>query len=267
MLKLYHCDFSTCSQKVRLCLAEKGLAFESRVVDLAAREHLRPSYLALNPNGVVPTLIFAGQPVIDSSVICEFLEEMVPTPALSPGDAMGRARMRAWMRYLEEVPTTAIRVPSFNRIFGGAFEALDDHAFDVLTEPMPLRKGFYREMGRTGFDDAKVEASLERLHQALLRAEAALAAGPWLLGDGFSLADILLIPTVVRMEDLGLAPLWRELPGVAGWYARVQARASFAQAFYPGSRLDAAFSWAASGRAEPVNPSGREPPFPEPQEQ
>ena len=267
MLRLYHCDFSTCSQKVRLCLAEKGLAFESRIVDLAAQEHLQPDYLAVNPNGVVPTLLVDGEPVIDSSVICEFLEEVFPTPPLSPSDALGRARMRAWMRYLEEVPTAAIRVPSFNRIFAGAFAALDENAFDALTEPMPLRKGFYREMGRTGFDEARVEASLARLRQTLLRADAALATGPWLVGEAFSLADILLIPTVVRMEDLGLAPLWRDLLEVAGWYVRAQARPAFAQAFYPGSRLDAAFSWAASGRAAPANPSGRAPPIPDPQEQ
>ncbi|HET6971633.1 MAG TPA: glutathione S-transferase family protein [Phenylobacterium sp.] len=250
MLRLYHCDFSTCSQKVRLCLAEKELAFESQVVDLAAREHLKPDYLALNPNGVVPTLLFAGQPVVDSSVICEFLEEMFPAPALSPADALGRARMRAWMRYLEEAPTAAIRVPSFNRIFAGAFADLDDEAFFALTEPMPLRKGFYREMGRGGFTAAKVEESLERLRQTLRRAETALAKDPWLAGEAFSLADILLIPTAVRMQDLGLDALWRDLPGFAGWFARAQARASFDQAFYPGSRLDPSFSWAASGRPQ-----------------
>jgi glutathione S-transferase len=257
VLRLYHCDFSTCSQKVRLCLAEKGLAFESQVVDLAAQEHLQPDYLALNPNGVVPTLVFAGQPVIDSSVICEFLEEMFPDPALSPDDALGRARMRAWMRYLEEVPTAAIRVPSFNRIFAGAFEALDEAAFSALTEPMPLRKSFYREMGRDGFARAKVEDSLERLRQTLRRAETALAAHPWLAGEAFSLADILLIPTAVRMQDLGLDPLWRELPAFADWYARVQARPSFEKAFYPGSRLDPAFSWAASGRPARRTTGGR----------
>ena len=266
MLRLYHCDFSTCSQKVRLCLAEKGQGFESRVMDLAAQEHLQPDYLALNPNGVVPTLVFAGQPVIDSSVICEFLDEMFPDPALAPPDAVGRARMRAWMRYLEEAPTTAIRVPSFNRIFAGAFDGMDAASFDAFTDAMPLRKAFYREMGRTGFDEAKVGASLERLRQSLTRAEAALAAGPWLVGEAFSLADILLIPTVVRMEDLGLDSLWQDLPGVAGWYARVQARPSFAEAFYPGSRLGAAFSWAASGRGGTANPGGLEPPTPSHQE-
>ena len=56
MLTLYHANHSTCSQKVRLCLAEKKLSWESQLVNLATNEHLAPEYLQLNPNGVVPTL-------------------------------------------------------------------------------------------------------------------------------------------------------------------------------------------------------------------
>lgn len=78
MLELYHAHISTCSQKVRLCLAEKGLAWTSHPIEFATGEHLRPAYLQLNPNGVVPTLVHDGRPVIDSSVICEYLEEIAP---------------------------------------------------------------------------------------------------------------------------------------------------------------------------------------------
>ena len=71
MLELYHAHHSTCSQKVRLCLAEKGLEFESQLINLATKEQLAPEYLEINPNGVVPTLVDDGRVVIDSSVICE----------------------------------------------------------------------------------------------------------------------------------------------------------------------------------------------------
>ena len=114
MIELYHAHISTCSQKVRLCLAEKGLEWTSHPLDFAKAEHLAPAYLALNPNGVVPTLVHDGDPVIDSSVICEYLQEIAPKQgsSLMPGTPYGRARVRAWMRYIEEVPTAAIRVPS-----------------------------------------------------------------------------------------------------------------------------------------------------------
>ncbi len=113
MLELYHAHPSTCSQKVRLCLSEKGLDYTSRPVNLRANENLSPAYLALNPNGVVPTLVHDGNVILDSSVICEYLDEVFPDPPLGPRDPVGRAHMRKWLRFLEEVPTVAIRAPTF----------------------------------------------------------------------------------------------------------------------------------------------------------
>jgi len=86
MLELYHAHHSTCSQKVRLCLAEKGLEFESQLVNLAMKEQLAPDYLEINPNGVVPTLVDDGRVVIDSSVICEYLDEVYTDISLTPSD-------------------------------------------------------------------------------------------------------------------------------------------------------------------------------------
>ena len=57
MIELYHAATSTCSQKVRMCLFEKDIPWISRPLNLALDEHLTPAYLAINPNGVVPTLV------------------------------------------------------------------------------------------------------------------------------------------------------------------------------------------------------------------
>ncbi len=64
-LVLYHGMASTCSKKVRLALYEKNIAFESHLLDLQKFEQHTPDYLALNPNGVVPTLVYRGRPVIE----------------------------------------------------------------------------------------------------------------------------------------------------------------------------------------------------------
>ena len=75
MLTLYNAAHSTCSQKVRICLAEKRLQFDDIKLDLGKdKDHLKPDYLKLNPNGVVPTLVDDGDVIIDSSVICEYLD-------------------------------------------------------------------------------------------------------------------------------------------------------------------------------------------------
>jgi glutathione S-transferase len=69
--------------------------------------------------------------------------------------------------------------------------------------------------------------------------EAALSRGPWLLGESYSLADIVVAPLVDRMADLGLDELWRggRRPGVAGWRARMLERPAFQRAFPKGARL------------------------------
>ena len=239
MLELYHAHISTCSQKVRLCLAEKGLAWTDHPIEFARAEHLTPAYLALNPNGVVPTLVHDGRPVIDSSVICEYLEEIAPGDgtALMPRDAYGRARVRAWLRYIEEVPTAAIRVPSFNGLFLKGWRQMSEKLRAGYIAATPLRKGHYRRFGTDGFSKDQVDESTERLRQTVERIDAAAKKSNWLAGDAISLADLCVLPTIVRMTDIGLENIWRDLPNMTDWYARMRSRPSFEQAYYPGSRV------------------------------
>lgn len=106
---------------------------------------------------------------------------------------------------------------------------------------LPLRKHFYRQMGEHGFDTVKTDESMERLRACLQRVSGALSdARTFLLGDAYTIADIVLVPTVVRLEDLGLADMWGDLPNIARWYAAVQARPSFAKAFAGRARIDPA---------------------------
>lgn len=240
MLTLYNAAHSTCSQKVRICLAEKKLPFKDVKLDIGkAKEHLRPEYLKINPNGVVPTLVDGDDIIVDSSVICEYLEERYPEVRLSPENLADRARMRAWMRFLEEVPTAAVRVPSFNMGFLPRYEGMDRKTFEgVESDIRPIRKQFYRRMGPQGFKKEDVEASLEQIANTCSRMSAALEKGPWLLGEQYTLADIIVAPLIDRMADLGMDTIWNDkFPRVADWYARMQARPAFQQTFYPGARM------------------------------
>lgn len=240
MMVLYHALHSTCSQKVRICLYEKALEWESRLVALDRNEHLTKDYLALNPNGVVPTLVHDGQPIVDSSVICEYLDERFPAPPLVPSEPVERARMRAWMRYFEEVPTAAVRVPSFNGAFLYRFRGLNAEQFrEQQADVRPLRKQFYRRMGPSGFSRTDVQASIEQLSATLDRMETALSRGPWLLGAMYSLADIVVAPLIDRMVDLGIEEIWGAgtRPAVNRWRARMLERAAYQRAFPKGARL------------------------------
>lgn len=239
MLTLYHANHSTCSQKVRLCLAEKRLAFEGKLVNLGSNEHLTSEYLAINPNGVVPTLIHDGQIIRDSGVICEYLEEVFPDTPLMPRDPVARAEVRGWIRYLDEVPTSAVRVPSFNMAFLPRYDGLDDAAFQKeQADIRPLRKHFYEKMGRRGFTDIEVDNALEQFQSAINRMEKHLHDAPWLSGSALGLADFIATPLVDRMDDLGFSAIWENgAPHVTDWLARIRARPAFDSTFYPKSRL------------------------------
>ena len=236
MLKLYHHKMSTCSQKVRLVLAEKHLSYEERIIALERDEQISDWFLAVNPNGVVPALEHDGSVIVDSSVINEYLEDVYPEMPLRPRDPVARAHMRAWRQFIDEVPTHAIRYPTFNAVIARNYSKMSEAEFNQLAERRPLRKHLFLKMGRTGFSKQDIDNSLEQLRRTLVRMDRSLREAPWLAGDMFTLADISVVPTIVRMDDLGLASMWSDLPTIAAWFARVQARPSFSIAFMPGSR-------------------------------
>jgi glutathione S-transferase len=239
-LVLYNAPQSTCSQRVRFTLHEKGLAFSELKLYLFSGDQLRPEYLKINPNGVVPSLVHNGRVIIDSAVIIEYLSEVFPEPTpLVPYDAVARAAMRSLIRYIDEVPTPAVRVPSYNIAFLPHYRDMPEADFVALAESKPLRKEFLLSMGRTGFSAEEMNKALERLRRAVERMSETLRAsgGPWLMGTDITLADIAIMPVLVRMADLGLCTLWERLPEIDPWLAALRERPAFSKTYYFGSLL------------------------------
>lgn len=240
VLVLYNAPQSTCSQRVRFSLNAKGLSFEEVRLNLFEGDQLKPDYLALNPNGVVPTLVHDGNVVTDSSVILEYLDEVFPDRApMTPADPVSRACMRAMMRYTDEVPAAAIRIPSYNLAFLPHFQSMTEEEFRALADSKPLRREFLLSMGRTGFPKEQMDEAMGRLERAVVRMDGWLrdGGGPWLMGESLSLADVMLMPVIVRMDDIGLHRMWAERPAVAGWLEKIRAHPAFRPTFYFGSLL------------------------------
>jgi glutathione S-transferase len=202
-------------------------------------EHLTETYLKINPNGVVPSLVHDGTPITDSSCIIEYLDEAYPEVRLSPETAQGRAKMRAWLRFMEEVPTAAVRIPSFEQVFLPSLRIVQSKkAFNKATGKRTIRQGFYEEMkGGQGFDDPAINNSIRQLMETVNRMDKALTAGDWIMGDALTLVDFALTPLIDRIDDLGMSYLWSNYPRVQSWLDRMRGRPSFAKAFYKGSRL------------------------------
>ena len=241
---LYNAPQSTCSQRVRFVLNAKKLSFAEVKLDLLAGDQLKPEYLALNPNGVVPTLDHDGAIVIDSSVIIEYLDEIAPAPAsFTPRDPVVRAKMRALMRFIDEMPAAAVRVPTFNLAFLPRFAAMSEEEFLAFAESKPLRKEFMVAMGRKGFPQKDMDAALDRMRRTYERMDDAItqSGGPWLQGKRPTLADVALMPAIVRMADLGLATMWQDKPNVARWYDAIRAHPAFKPTYYFGSLLTERF--------------------------
>ena len=242
--KLYNAPQSTCSQRVRFVLNAKHLPFAEVRLNLLEGDQLKPEYLKLNPNGVVPTLDHDGAIIIDSTVITEYLDEISPDGSFTPEDPVTRAHMRTLMHFIDEMAAAAVRVPTFNLAFLPSFQKMSRVAFVAMAESKPLRREFMLTMGQTGFPKADMDAALGRLRRTYERmdAEIARSGGPWLLGTDITLADVAVMPALVRMADLGRAGDWQDLPRVARWYDAIRDQPAFGPTYYPGSLLSERFA-------------------------
>ena len=229
MIELYHNDMSTCSQKVRFALAEKGLDWTNRYMNLRARDHQTPEYIALNPNAVVPTLVDDGVVIIESTVINEYIDDAYPETPLRSSNPMERARMRLWTKELDEGVHAMTGVLSTGVAFRYQKLGLGEEALESLIEnvPDPIKRARTRADIMQGVDAPHFPDAVKRFNKLLGDFESALTDSDWLAGKDFSLADIAYAPYMVRLDQLQLRFLWDHRPHVARWYDTLQKRPGF----------------------------------------
>ena len=206
-LRLYGHWRSSATFRVRIALNFKGLAWESVPKNLVrgGGEHLKPDYLALNPQGLVPTLQDGKLLLAQSLAIIEYLDETQPEPPLLPGDAPGRAAVRAM----------ALAI------------ACDVHPINNLSVQLYLRRDF-------GADD---EAIARWIRHWITRGFIAMET--WIerhsgddrhcYGAAVTLADVCLVPQVynARRFQTDLTPF----PRLVEVAAALEALPAFAAAW------------------------------------
>ncbi len=205
MLKLHDLDRSPFCWKVRLVLAEKGIPCEIVTPQDKAND---PVFGKLNPFRLTPVLELGdGRTVFESTVICEYLEDAYPDPALLPHDAYQRARIR-----MIEDTTDQYLYPAVRGWVTSQFNY----------EPPVLRRKPATEVDEKLRDESrgKIERHLDYL-------ESVLGDGRWFGGDTFSLADCSLaapLAGAMRLHQFLPGDRW---PKVSGWAARITDRSSF----------------------------------------
>jgi ganglioside-induced differentiation-associated protein 1 len=124
---------SICTQKVLITLFEKGLTWDTKRVDLFRNEQYDPEYLKYNPKGVVPTLVHNNKAIVESTLICEYLDETFPTPSLVPTSSYERSQMRLWSKQIDEGIFEATREISFSAMFRDKLRTMTDGAISAST--------------------------------------------------------------------------------------------------------------------------------------
>jgi glutathione S-transferase len=232
-LVLYHGWRSSASRRVRLALTEKGLAYESRIIDMVKGEQHAPEYLAMNPNGVVPTLLHEDRVLYESSVICEYLDDCFPAPPIRPADPYARAVMRNFVRWIDEQCLPRLIVFNWSvsmQPVASRWSAQELRQRLARVPSAERREAWTRVARRPYTDDEKAEAMrgllklLDKMHDLL-----AAAGSGWLVGEAVSIADLAAAPFVMRIGELN-APALAQASDVSQWWQRLRARPSFAAA-------------------------------------
>ena len=224
MVTLYHVPAAICAQKVRVCLAEKGVPYDTQDVTGQFRS---AEYLKLNPAGYVPTLVHEQHVITESRVISEYVDESFDGPPLQPADPYLRSVMRRWTKQIDESLHPFIFVLSFVPLFRDNILKLPEETRSKAYPLDPVKADRMRDMVERGWDSPWLRTGLQRFHNLVGDLEGALEKTEWLAGDTYSLADADYTPYLQRMEDLGLSWLWADKPALTAWYTRVRARASF----------------------------------------
>jgi glutathione S-transferase len=208
---LYHAPASPNSRRVRIFLAEKGIAVPLVPVDLGDGEQHTPAYRAINPRRVVPTLVLEdGTAIGEVPAICRYFEETQPNPPLLGATPKEKALVAMWERRAELEGFAAVMEGVRNavsRLQGRAIAGAHDYEqIPALTERSKLRvANFYADF------------------------DARLAEAPFVAGDTFSAADITALVTVdfaTRAFDM---PMPADRVALRRWYNKNAVRPSMTE--------------------------------------
>ena len=252
-LHLFHYGGAPCAQRVRFVLAEKGIrrgpdvpwrsdapehlsapagTYIGRPVSLPRQENLTEDYAAIHPNLVVPALVHDGVLHIESVDIMDYVDRELPGPELVPGGERGED-CRALVKRAAELQTS-VRHVTYRWSLGGLAKLSPSKQAELQRIDSPdspdRLADFYRRFSNGEISEEAFAEHVANLTEGFREVEARLADGrSWLCGEMFSMADIIWVVKVQRIDEAGY-PFATSFPRIKAWFDRARARPSFQEA-------------------------------------
>ena len=193
-MKLYLNTFYPNVRRVRLTAAVLGLQLEEKSIDFAKGEHKNPEYLALNPNGAVPTLVDGDFVLTESRAIMQYLAAQKPESGLLPRDPRAQADVTRWQFW-------------------------DASHFSPQVGTLAFQRVLKKMLGMGDPEAAKVDEALAAFRRFGAVLNGRLEGKKFVVGDALTLADLTLASSLMyaKQADVPLA----EFANVKAWFDRM----------------------------------------------
>ena len=227
MLTLYSFGPGANSLKPLLALYEKGLEFKPHYLSAAKFEQHEEWYKKIHPNGQVPALDHDGKIIIESTVICEYLEDAFPSsPPLRPRDPYLAAQMRIWTKWVDEYFCWCVSTIGWELGVSRIAKSVSDEEFEKLVARVPLHEQKVKwRNARKGFDPKVLEEEYRKVDFSIKKLEARLNESKWLAGPDYTLADICNFAIANGMQRMFTQYVnEKATPRLLDWMARINER-------------------------------------------
>lgn len=227
---VYDYDASPCVRRVKMTLIEKGLDYRIQSIDLSKMQQKSPEYLAINPNGLVPTLSHNGRILYESAVINDYLEDQFPTISLQSASLEGQLEIREWQSY-ELAMAKTYRALMYASVMGPLKRVACTYEESLYIANLATQNAGHlaweaKVWNLKVLTIAEQQAHQKQLYEFVERVERKLEGKRYLVDDKFTFADIAVYPRLSMFPIVGIKINRHSFPNITSWWKRLEQRRS-----------------------------------------